>query len=371
MNKKKILIASANFFTIERFRMGLISELLDNGYKVVLLSTVDQMSKDSYRALCKLGIECVNTKLSRGSFSIVEAVKYLFIYMKIIREHKIDLVINFTIFPMIIGGLACRIFQKKFISVITGLGSQFNQSKLKYILFSVLYFFTVKHSEQVWFVSRSDLISGSSILKIPEEKKRIVYGSGVPIVNKISKSFDSLDILYMGRIRKDKGVEDFLGLSNKFCKDKSKNFLMMGSYDTNDSVLISKILDCKKKGCVRLQKFDIDNLAYLQSSNVVLMCSRHEGMPTILLEAMSYNSIPVSSNIPVANELVSMGAEIFIYEQNNLNDLFKTIEEISKLTEEKITRILSKNYEFVKSNFSQGIVSKIQFKYLESVFKIE
>lgn len=103
-----ILLTSANYFTIAKFRYSFISKLISSGYKVVLYSSYDDMSLNSIEALEKIGAICIKTGSSRGSYSLSEAIKYVTGYIKILSKYSVDASINFTLMPMILGGLICR-----------------------------------------------------------------------------------------------------------------------------------------------------------------------------------------------------------------------------------------------------------------------
>jgi len=371
MKNKVVLLTSANFFTISKFRYTLISKLIENGCRVILFSSNDSMSHDSIKLLKNIGAICIETGNSRGSYSLFEALKYIRGYLAILKRYQVDVVINFTLMPMIFGGIVCQLKKLKFISVVTGLGSQYHGSSITRKILKLFYKVSVSRSNQIWFVSQSDANIGLQNLNLPSDKIRIAYGSGVEVQQNFNniknrKFIQPINIMYMGRIRKDKGIEDFISLSRKL-KNKNKfSMTLMGSFDDNQSIknLVNNAVD---QGLIIKKDFQYDNIKCLQSADILLLCSRHEGMPTVILEAMANGVIPVSSNLPVISELNNMGAKILSYVMGDVESLQLVIGKIEQLTPEEQNEIITSNYKFVSENFKKDKIANIQYKFLSEL----
>lgn len=370
MNNSTVLLTSANYFTILKFRYCFISKLIASGHKVVLYSSDDEMSINSINKLEKLGAICIKTGNGRGSYSLVEAYKYIIGYIKILRKYPVDIVINFTLMPMIFGGTICRLKKIRYISVITGLGSQYHGNFIKSWLLKLAYSLSVKKSNQIWFVSMSDAKIGVEKLHINSNKIRIAYGAGIKI-NGYKSSFvkenhclSKTQIIYMGRIRKDKGIEDFISLANKLSLDDRFSLVIMGSLDTKDKYIKSNLNQAIQDGLITQIDFNYDNLQNLRSADVLLLCSRHEGMPTVILESMANLVIPISTNLPVIDELNQMGAKIYSYESGNIESLAREILEIVNTRVDKREEILNNNHKFVSKYFDQDDIAKLQYSFL-------
>ena len=170
----------------------------------------------------------------------------------------------------------------------------------------------------------------------------------------------------MGRIRKDKGIEDFIALSYKL-KDKGGfSMALMGGFDDNQTVknLVNNAVD---KGLITKKDFQYDNIKYLQAADILLLCSRHEGMPTVILEAMANGVIPVSSNLPVISELNNMGAKILSYVMGDIESLQSAIGKIEQLTPEERSKMIVSNYKFVLENFQKDKIANIQYQFLSEL----
>ena len=123
MKDSTVLLTAANYFTIAKFRYSFVSKLIEHGYKVVLYASDDNMSDSSVEKLKELGATCIKSNVSRGSYSVIEAVQYIYRYSQIVGKYSPSMVINFNLHPMVFGGLICRLRNIRYISVATGLGS--------------------------------------------------------------------------------------------------------------------------------------------------------------------------------------------------------------------------------------------------------
>ena len=377
LKNKFVLITSANFFTIGKFRFSFILRLIEEGYSVLLYASDDKMSSDSIESLQALGAICIKSGVSRGSYSVKEAVQYIYRYSQIVSKYSPSMVINFTLQPMVFGGFICRLRGIRYISVVTGLGSQYHNNRTKRVFVKFMYSLIVNYSNQVWFVSKSDARVGVEKLGISIDKIRVVYGAGVKIDSKsgIDTVQHNLErktqILYMGRVRKDKGIEDFIGLARhlSLLPDNSLSLSLMGEMDDSNSYINNIVKKAVEKGLVTRIEFSYDNIKYLKSSDILLLCSRHEGMPTVILESMANWVIPLSASLPVIDELCNMGAKIFTYIPGDVQSLYKAIQEIKKLTSYEIVAIKNNNNKFVSKYFDQDVIANLQYGYFSEVAK--
>lgn len=373
MKSSTVLLTSANYFTIAKFRYSFVSKLIEHGYKVVLYSSYDDMSYDSIKKLEDLGAICIKTGNSRGSYSVFEAFKYIVGYINILRKFSVDVAINFTLMPMILGGIICRLGKLRFVSVVTGLGSQYYGHLIKRWLLKFAYSLSVKHANQIWFVSQSDAKIGVNKLHLSINKTRVVYGSGIkirsnnnPLMEKISVN-SKTKIIYMGRIRKDKGIEDFIGLASQLSLDDRFSLVLMGGIDSSDAYINTLVRQASKDGIITRIDFNYENIQYLRSADILLLCSKHEGMPTVILESMANLVIPISANLPVIGELNNMGAKIYSYTSGDIESLYGRIMEIEGMALGEKEIIIKNNYKFVSKYFDQDEIATLQYKYFSEL----
>jgi len=269
---------------------------------------------------------------------------------------------------MALGGLASLILDKKFISVITGLGSLYHNRKItKYFLYFI-YSLLINKSNQIWFVSKSDFSNSSKFLRIPRDKVKFIYGSGIDTRSldiSIKGKLELKKIIYSGRIREDKGILDFIKLASKMGGNTDFNFQVMGAFDTNNKNLIQTFMNSIKNNKFNYKNFEFNNLGSLKDSLILVMPSRHEGMPTIILESMANYVIPVATDLPVIIELISLGAIIYSYPPGDIKKLENIIKDIYNLTDAEKIKIMKKNQEIVKEYFDNRKLAEIQANFIQ------
>ena len=121
----KIIFFSNSMWSIYNFRRNLILYLIGKGFEIYILSNEDEYIKH----LQNLGCNILRIKFKRRKFNILSEI-ILFIRLIIIfRRINPKYILNFTIKPIIIGGLASSLLKIKYISTITGMGKMFTNKK--------------------------------------------------------------------------------------------------------------------------------------------------------------------------------------------------------------------------------------------------
>ena len=130
--KKVLLIVNCPWY-LYNFRIDLLKKLNQRGYKLILLSTKDQYSKNIKKYFYKVE----RLFLLRGSENLIfELLTLLNIFLCLLK-HKPSLVHNFSIKPSIYGGIIGRLLgSQNILNHITGLGPLFYSNRLKLKLFN-------------------------------------------------------------------------------------------------------------------------------------------------------------------------------------------------------------------------------------------
>lgn len=148
---------------------------------------------------------------------------------------------------------------------------------------------------------------------------------------KITKEIDSryFDIGFIGRLEEVKGIYEFL-YSIKYI-DKSKNILIIGNENKelhNASMLISKIRAMN----YNIQWHDwVENNKlpqYLNDVKIIIIPSFHEGLPNLLLEAMSCGCIVLASPVGGIPGIIKHGENGFLLNDNSAKDIGDKINDI-------------------------------------------
>lgn len=168
-----------------------------------------------------------------------------------------------------------------------------------------------------------------------------------------------LSFLVVGRINKHKGFDRILQFCEYFDKDESiKNFnsvtLNIVGKQTDETKQIFKDLELKNIKLVFHGFLNDEQLnPFYKSSHFCIFLSRNEGYGLPLVESMWFKSIPIISNIPIFNELMSQKFPKFNEESNYTSSIVSFVNKI--FNDEKY---LKDQKEFIET-----IVSKEQAAY--------
>ncbi len=152
INPKKVLICSNYAWTVYNFRMPLIRSLKKQGYNVEVVTQFDGYEKNIIQEVD--GVH--NLLISRkGMNPLTDLVTFSNLILTFFRT-KPDLVLLFTIKPVIYGMLASRCFGIPSIPTITGLGTTFIQESIVTRIVKRLYRMALSSASVVFFQNNDD-----------------------------------------------------------------------------------------------------------------------------------------------------------------------------------------------------------------------
>ena len=154
------MIFSNTSWSLKKLRKNLIKELIKKKFKLIILSNRDETTNK----LKGMGCTFQQIKIERRGSKILSEIITLFNIYKIIKKIRPDILLNFTIKPIIYGSLVTRILNIKTLNTLDGIGAIFEISKFKKIILKFLiklfqekvdYFYFVNLSDQNFFVKKN------------------------------------------------------------------------------------------------------------------------------------------------------------------------------------------------------------------------
>ena len=365
---KHILIITSYGPSLNNFRLSLIKKILSRGHRVSVVSPKDNFSNNLQKVLKNLNVNINFYKLSRTSLNLFKDLKSIFEIHKIIKNSRPNIVISYTVKPVIYTGLILKCFKKiSYYPLITGLGYAFIDRKsfkhkiIKYLI-SKLYNEGLKRSAKIIFQNRDDK-SLFYKLKIIKNKNLpvIVNGSGVdlnfyPLSNLPSKPI----FLMISRLLVDKGVREYVEAA-KIVHSYFPNvtFQLAGNLDENPSAITAQELQSWiDEGNIEYLGEKKSVKSILKSCKYYVLPSYREGMPRSVLEALSTGRPIITTDVPGCRETV-------IHKKNGLlvpvkdpaalaNAMISLLEE----SEEAIKKMALESYLLAKNKFEIGKVNK-------------
>ena len=362
--KKKILLISNTIGVVYKFKFELLEELIKREYDVFLFAQNEK--EDEYLQKIKdIGVKYVDIKISRRGLNPVKDLGLILNYLKNILKIKPECIYTFTIKPNIYVGMIARIFRIKYIATVTGLGTAFQNKGLLLEILKKFYKESLKNAKGVFFENNSNLeyfIENKLILR---KQSILVSGSGVSFDRfypmKKTRTDNKVVYLFLGRIMKEKGIEEFINAAIKLkSKYSEMEFWIVGSYEEKKYMEIINSLE--KRKIIKYLGVKSDVREIIKECNFIIQPSYHEGLSNVILEGSAMGKVILASNIPGCREAIYN--KKYLFEKKNIKNLIEVIE-YSFFHKENQTEVeLQRNY--IKKNFDRKKVVEENMKLLES-----
>jgi len=329
---KKVLILVNHDVVIYNFRKELVEELIKNNYKVYISSPYGQ--KIDY--LIDMGCEYIDTSIERHGTNIIKDFQLILKYRKIIKNINPDIVLSYTIKPNIYGGMACRLTKTPYIGTVTGLGGALEKEGLMQKLLIQLYKFAFKDVNTLFLQNESNM---DFFVKhnIAINKHKLIPGSGVNLeefsLAEYPKENDELNLLFIGRIMKDKGIEELIEAAQVLKEQNVKvNFDAIGFYEGEYA---KRVKELEQSKLITFHGSTNDVKDFIKNSHAVILPSHHEGMANVLLEAAAMGRPILASSIPGCQETFDEGVTGYGFEPKDVESLVQAIYKFLELSQEE------------------------------------
>ena len=322
---KKIIIVAALSKSLIDFRGELIEDIKNKGYQVVTASpplSENYLNIFNQRKIVNIPIHFQRNKLN-PFLDLVSLIKLF----KIFWEQSPNIILSYTIKPVIWGGLVSKFFKTDFYALITGTGFVFYGVSFKrkllrsFVIF--LYKIALKKSKAVIFQNVDDLNLFVDKGIVPKSKTHLVNGSGVNIenFNFVTHPKSSISFLCVARLKGDKGIRQYAAAA-KIVKKKFPNtmFNLVGPEETSpDAISLDEVKSWSNYINYIGEISDVRST--IKNSHIYVLPSYHEGLPRSTLEAMSMGRPVITTDASGCRETVKEGFNGFIVPVNNIDML--------------------------------------------------
>lgn len=352
---KKILILANHFITIYAFRKELIEKLIENNYKVYI--ALPKSEENNY--FIEKGCEIIETPLDRRGTNPVSDIKLLFQYIKIIKNTKPDVVLTYTIKPNTYGGIAARICKVKTIHTVTGLGSVYIQDMWQKSIAVLLNKIGFKSASKVVFLNEENKKFYKELEIIsPNHTTMIVAGSGVNLKKFKFKNqnYDKkIRFTFVGRILKDKGIEEYLAAAKELVlKYSNVEFQVVGFVD--EEKYIGLLDQYEKDGIIEYLGKRDDIPSIMEESSCIVLPSYGEGRGTVLQEGAAIGRPLITCDTYGCKDNVEDGINGYLCEVANTESLKNMMEKFIKLPQEEKCLMGKRSREKAEKEFDRDIV---------------
>ena len=365
---KHILIIASHAPSLINFRLSLIKELLNKGNKVSIAAPEYKFTNVLRKQLSDLGISINIFSLSRSGLNFFQDYKSFKEMRIIIKNCDPDVVIAYTVKPVIYAGIILKKFSKiSYYPLITGLGYAFTTDHslkrkiLRYFLIK-LYKKGLRSSAKVIFQNKDDknLFYDLKILK-KNNLSSVVNGSGIDLKMYPFSVIPSDPVFLMiSRLLVDKGVREYVEAA-QIVHSRFPNtiFQLAGYLDENPSgISLEELQSWVKQGDIQYLGEIKSVQSILKSCRYYVLPSYREGTPRSTLEALSTGRPVITTDVPGCRETVIHKKNGLLVIPKNSNSLAKAMISLIEEKDEKIQAMGKASYLIAKRKYQIEKVNK-------------
>ena len=362
----KICLAANTSWYLLNFRKELIKLLLARGYSVWAVCPEDLYTQPLRDLGCEVSSISLPTSGLNPCRELLTVVSYRTAYAKV----QPDLLLNFTIRPVIFGSIAADICRTRIVNTITGLGTVFLSLRLLRPMVRILLRYALSRAKAVVFQNVTDArIFEKDRLVLPEQVL-IIPGSGV---NTRKFSFASCApqgkrvFLFVGRLLRDKGIYEFIEAAKRFSELDDVEFRVAGHPDAGNrsSIRQQDIQRLSEESGVKFLGHLDDIRPALREATCVVLPSYREGMSRSLLEAASIGRPLIASDVPGCREIVLDGWNGYLFPARSVERLANAIRKIYRMSEPELTRFGKNSRTLVEKNFDVDSINRAYLDLIE------
>lgn len=318
----RIAVVGGRARSLVNFRGHLIREMVRGGHDVFGLAPPhDPAIPPQVEAL---GATYLPVAISRAGMNPLRDLRSLFDLWRVFRRIRPDMVLCYTIKPVIFGTLAARLagVPSRFV-MITGRGSILQgrprgaKGRAVRRLVQALYGMALRRSKGVLFQNTDDLglFSGEGMLP-SDTPRKVINGSGVDLAHfdRVPQPEGPLVFLFLGRLLRDKGIREFVEACRILhARGHKATFRIVGDLDPNPTgIRAEEVQRWSEEGIVEYLGPTKDVRPAIGGAHVLVLPSYSEGTPRSVLEAMSMGRAIVTTRAPGCRETVEEGRNGFL-----------------------------------------------------------
>ena len=362
----KVLFLANHFITLHSFRKEMIQAMIDAGHQV-WLSLPQDPDNEFFE---KMGCCIIPTEISRRGLNPIKDIKLIRDYKKMIKEINPDIIFSFTIKPNIYGTIASNSTGHKQVCNITGTGATFLNTGLVATICMNLYKVSVRKCYKTFFQNTGDRDFFIQHNMVMPDRCEMLPGSGCNLEQHAFKqlpSSDYLNFIYIGRVMKLKGIDEYLACA-KTIHEKYPNTTFYIAGWNEEPEYMAKVEEAQKAGYVEYLGFRKDIDTWIEKCHCTILASYGgEGVPNVLLESAATGRICIASDINGSRDVIDEGVTGYLFEKGNAEDLISKVKKFINLTDAEKAKMGKAGRDKIEREFNREIVVK---KYLLELEKL-
>jgi len=315
-------------------RMGLLSGFVQAGHEVTVCAPAETAEVPAM--LRSIGVGFRSIRLDRtGTNPLRDLLSFLGL-IALFRGIRPDLVVNYTIKPVVYGSLAARLCGvSRIYCMITGLGYVFMgdsaRQRIIRALVGSLYRKALSVNTRIFFLNSDDLALFTRLRLIGGAKEPVVInGEGIDTDYYREQPLRTSPpvFLMIARLIRDKGVYEYVEAAAILRRRyPAAQFRLLGQFDVNPTAIQKTQIEAwQRDGTIDFLGETKDVRPFLADAGVYVLPSYREGLPLTIMEAMSVGRPVVSTHAPGCRETVVDGDNGFLVPVADADALARAME---------------------------------------------
>ncbi len=350
---KKLLILANSDSAIFKFRMELIKELAKSfkiGIGVPFGEYINDIKNDEY--------DFFDLPVNRHGLNPFEDLKLLRKYNSVIKQFKPDVVLLYTVKPNIYGSIAGAMNKTPCLCNITGLGTAVETPGKLQKLLVLMYRYAMRKEHTIFFQNEHgrEFFIEHKIGR--EEQYYMLPGSGVNLERFQIMPYpkdDTVRYLFVARIIKEKGIEEFLSVAKRFrAEGRNAEFHICGKCEQAYEEILAKL---NEDGVIFYHGLVKDMRSMYEMASCVTLPSYYpEGQSNVLLEGAASCRVLITTDHPGCREAVSDGLTGYLVKKADADDLYEKALKVYEMSTEQREAMGQAGRKKIENEFDRNIV---------------
>lgn len=337
-NKKRVCIVVSNEMTIKTFLLEHLKLLCTEFELSVVANTNCEFLRNEY----KLKVNTIKIPINRNINIYYDLVSFVRLYL-LFKKHRFDLVHSVTPKAGLLSMLASFITKVPVrIHIFTGQVWVTKRGLIRTILkiadtiisnlathiladsFSQRDFLV---QEEIVGERKINVLAQGSICGVDISRFKPNPSKRKMIRNELNITDDDIIFLFIGRLKKDKGVIDLSIAFSKICKKyKNTHLIIVGPDEENLTSQIYSLFEFKSR--IHMIKYSERPEHYMAASDVFCLPSYREGFGSVIIEAAACGLPAVATKIYGITDAVENNVTGIIVDVNDVDELASTMEKL-------------------------------------------
>ncbi|MGY0197641.1 glycosyltransferase family 4 protein [Leptothrix sp. BB-4] len=356
----RIAVVSNTAWYLVNFRRNLMQALMADGHEVIAVSPEDAHASQ----LSAAGIRHVPVPISGSGTRWLTELGSVLALRRAFRAAGTEVVLSNTPKGNLYSALACMSLGIRFVPNVSGLGRAFIQTSFVTRVARLLYRFTFRHAQHVFFQNLDDqaIFLKAGLVK-PDRCERLP-GSGVDLGRFQAapwpeRADDAPVFLLVARMLRDKGIGEYIEAARLVRQQHpGARFRLLGFADAdNPSAIGRATLDAwQAEGIADYLGATDDVRPHIADADAVVLPSYREGVPRTLLEAAAMARPVITTDAPGCRDTVVPGQTGLMCQVRDAADLARAMLQFTALPRSERIAMGQRGRERIAREFDEQVV---------------